>query len=384
MKKSTIVKLLCLIVACLVIVPMAIACGDDSTDNSTPAQGSTPAPESNPSQGSTPDTPASTPDTPSSTPDTPASTPVVEETVIITYDTMGGDFENIDDYEHKIPKGSRYSGHPTPVWEGYVFVAWYTDEACTTPMKGVTKYETDTTLYAKWRQMFKCTDGSYDHNFGQYEQGDAADCTKAGTLVRYCTYCQGTDTIEGDPPKGHNFTSWTDGFLSRKRTCQRAGCGEVESIEFENVTLDLLGNNPIAQTSVSGGYYAYANPVPFLYNKVWDEEQASTFASNGQGDLVLTVRLAEADQFDRIYLKGRGGGNVNIYVQYEGDANFSLVGMAAFLSDAENSKPLEEKNIPYVDVDTTRNVVAVKFEQLAPPNGTSLWEEFAFVKVVTE
>ena len=384
MNKSTIVRFLFLVVACLVIIPMVIACGDDTTDNSTPTTESTPS--SVPStENSVPSTENSQPSTENSQPSTEDSTPAAgDNKITIFYDPGQGGFADLNDYEHKIDKGSRYQGHPTPEWEGYVFEGWFTDEACKTPVKTATKYETDVTLYAKWRAMFKCTDGTYDHNFGQYEPYTDPDCTKPGTKVRYCTYCQGTDIVEGDPAQGHNFTPWTDGFLSRKRTCQRPGCGEVESIQFENITLDTLGSNPQAQFSISGGYYSYANPVQYLYNKVWDEEQSTTLASNGQGDLIVTIRLVEATQIDRIYMKGRGGGGVEIHVQYEGDATFTNEGPVSFLSGAENSKPLEEKNIPYVEVDTTRNVVAVKIVQQAPPNGTSLWEEIAFVKVVTE
>ena len=393
MKANTLVKLLCAVVVSLLVIGMAVSCGGDNTLPSVPTTESTPSTDSSaPTVPSTPGTDNSTPDstvpsTPESTvPSTPESTvPSTPQSVTIEYDPGQGYFENMDDYEHTIPYGSRYNGHPTPLYEGYVFDGWFTDEACTVPMKTATKYEANTTLYAKWRQMFKCIDGSYDHNFGQYEDGQPATCTTPGTKVRYCSYCQGTDTVEGDPPLNHQFKGWTEGFLRKERTCTRPGCGETEFIAYENVTLQLMGSGGLKQLTIDGTWYNSGTGDADLFNGKWDEPGGSGFASNGQSEVLsVTVQLAAPATMDRIYLKGRGIGSVAIQVLYEGDSDYTAVGNSAFLGDAENSKPLEEKVIPYAEVDSARNIVSVKFVQQNPPQGTSTWEEFAFVRVVEE
>lgn len=389
MNKSTIVKLLFLVVACLVIIPMVIACGGNTTDGSTPTTESTPSSvpsteNSVPStENSQPSTENSQPSTENSQPSTEESTPSNPATIIIMYDPGQGDFENVNDFEHEVPYNDRYTKHPTPKRDGYMFEYWCTDEACTIPVKSITKYTADTVLYAKWKTSFKCTDGSYDHNFTQYVDGNPATCTTPATKVQYCTYCQGENITESGEPLGHQWGAFEEAFMRKERACGRAGCGEKEIVEYSNVTLELLGKNYAQNITVDGP--VFTNPATLLFNGTWDEDWKSSFAASSSTTVSVTARLETYSTFDRIYFSGIGGSQVSIFVQYEGESDFSFLGITSFLSEGNaGGLPVEDIVFPFVTVDNTKNVVAVKVVEENPKRGEAVWKEIAFVKVVDE
>lgn len=68
----------------------------------------------------------------------------------ITFVTNGG--KAIDPI--KVEDGERAGNLPTPKKEGYKFLGWYIDEACTTVWKNSTKLSDDVTLYAKWKELY--------------------------------------------------------------------------------------------------------------------------------------------------------------------------------------------------------------------------------------
>lgn len=54
----------------------------------------------------------------------------------------------------KVADNSRLSTVANPEREGYAFVAWYTDAACTQAFSFATKITADTTLYARWATQY--------------------------------------------------------------------------------------------------------------------------------------------------------------------------------------------------------------------------------------
>ena len=67
-------------------------------------------------------------------------------TVTFAYNYDGGDVY----YSQTINSGRRVTEPADPVRDGYAFMGWYTDAACTTVYNFNTFVTTDTTLYAKW------------------------------------------------------------------------------------------------------------------------------------------------------------------------------------------------------------------------------------------
>ena len=260
------------------------------------------------------------------------------------------------------------------------FLGWYKDAMFTQPVSASDKYEVDTVLYAKWTEMSACKDGSFNHQWGFWEDDAMPTCTKAGTQVQFCDKCGAKNTKEGDPALGHNWRPWTEGFLRRERVCAKAGCGVEQYQEFENITLSTLGNTPASQVKLQMGAGWGADRAACVVNGTWDEANSGTFCGNAC-EVKVTITLLTPAMMDRVYVKGHGGASgFNIYVQYEGDSDYTLVGSGSFLSDAANSDK-DNRVIPYAAIDNTRNVVSVQVIMPTSSQGYDYWDEIAFVKI---
>ncbi|MBO5261662.1 MAG: InlB B-repeat-containing protein [Clostridia bacterium] len=457
MKKATFIKLLCLAIACLMLVPMIVACGeqkpdgansntDGSTNSSTSGSSNTDNGEKITVQfrgngkgadfegstsveinkggkldvtqmpsvyrdgyefdywaydtkgdnqwnegdvfnqttilyaiwtstGSTPGTGSSTPDTGSSTdPIDPPDNPPSTTNVTVEFNTGTGYFTDATLYEATVKVGGRLGSFPTPVHDNaaMLFSGWYKDSACTIPASLSDKYEADTMLYAYWIEQAECTDGSYNHLYSGWDVDQKADCVKPGTYARYCDYCNDKQIKVGDPALGHQFGQWQEAFMARQRTCQRLGCGEIEIENFKNVTVSVLGSKPAEQITGSTTNF-YVVPFTNLINNRWDEGHGEFVGPKGNGTAYVQFNLLEPTTLDRIYFKGEGVTSINVYVQYEGEDDFTLVGICGGCSDKEDT--------PFVEPDSSKNILSIKFVEDNPPNGTSKWQEVAFVKV---
>ena len=102
----------------------------------------------------------------------------------------------------------------------------------------------------------------------------------------------------------------------------------------------------------------------------------------GNGDEIkIEITLFTPMSFDRIYVKGRGSATFNVYVKYQGESEFSLLGAGAFLGAEENTKDPAERKIPFVEVDGNKVVEKVQIVMPTPSNGGDYWEECGFFKL---
>lgn len=368
MKKNSLLKVLCLVLVCLMLVPMAIACSkgkkDGADDTNTSTDGGNNGGNNGGSNGGT----------------------VNNGKVTIEYDPGLGMLQD-HEWEVEIDAGSRHSSHPTPTHSNpaMVFEGWYFDEACTEAVKTAHKYNANTVLYAKWTQMFQCADGSYNHAWGAYYTDSDPTCTKPAITARDCTICGNTHKSEdaaNNPALGHDFGKAVEAGFANMKECRRTGCGERVYTDFTNITSQALGNDPastVQLTEGSGTIYG-EDRVSCIVNGAWDEQNAGTFAGKG-GQIVVTITLNTPSQMDRIYMKGRGASSFDILVQYQGDSEFVRVGGGSFLSDTENSKDEDERKIPFVEVDNSKIVEKVQVRMPTPSNGGDYWEEIGFFRL---
>ena len=163
--------------------------------------------------------------------------------------------------------------------------------------------------------------------------------------------------------------------MSKERTCSRGGCGEKEIVNYENITVSALGSAPGSQ--IEGNKETFYD-VPFtnLINNRWDEGFGEFIGPRGGKMSYVQFNLIEAMVLDRIYFKGEGVTSINVFVQYEGESDFTLVGICGGSPDKEST--------PFVEPDSSKKILSVKFVEDNPPNGTSKWQEVAFVKVAEE
>ena len=364
MKKNTLVKILCLVLVCLMIVPFVVACGggNDNTDTGNNNGGN----NNNNNNGG----------------DSTGNT----NTVTISYDPGQGLLED-DEWEVTVNKGDRFTNHPTPTHakENMMFDGWYTDDKCTEPVKMAQKYTEDVTLYAKWTQVNQCVDGSYEHPWGAYYIIEDATCTTPAIQGRDCPNCGSVLRSEdiSQPALGHDFGKPTEAGFANVVECRRTGGGEKVYTDFVDITGTVLGNSPANQVQLTEGSGTIFGEerVSCIVNGNWDEQNGSCFCGKG-GQIVVTITLFTPSSFDRIYMKGRGqGASFDILVQYQGDSEFVRVGGGAFLSDEENTKPEEERKIPFAEVDNTKVVEKVQIKMPTPSNGSDFWEEIGFFKL---
>ena len=302
--------------------------------------------------------------------------PVDDNKITVEFDTGIG---YMDDgiYEVEIDKGGRLSSLPTPLSEdpSYVFSGWYKESTFTNKVSISNKYDGDTVIYARWEKKTLCTDGTYNHNFDIWDVESLASCTKPATMVRVCLDCGEREIKEGDPAIGHNFGLWEDAFMAKQRRCTRLGCGELEIVQYKDVTLEVLGSKFAEQ--IEGNSDAFYN-VPFtnLVNGKWDEGSGHFVGPKGVGAAYVIFNLIEPSKLDRIYFKGQGLTGINVLVQYEGDDDYTLVGVCSSADEKEKT--------PYVSPDPDKKIISIKFLEENPPNGTTMWQEVALVRVAEE
>ena len=302
--------------------------------------------------------------------------PSGKDTVTVEFNTGMGYFEDEALYEVEVEKGGRLNGLPTPLHENpaMLFDGWYKDAAFTVLVSRSDKYDANTTLYACWIERMICTDGTYDHLYSSWDTDTMPTCTKPGTVARYCNFCNAKEVRSGDPAKGHQFSSWAETFMARERTCTRLGCGEKEIESFDDVTMQVLGSVPTRQ--IEGSISAFFGvPLTNLVNGKWNDnsDNGGVLAPNGSGTAHVIFNFVEATALDRIYFKGDGTVNMNIYVQYEGEEDFTFIGLCGGTSEKENT--------PFKTPDPTKKIVKVKLQEEDPRRGESLWQEVAFVKI---
>ena len=339
--------------------------------------------------------------------------PAVPETVFVSYDTGTYGYFDIEEYyENEIEIGGKIQKHPTPLSlnDDYYFVGWYLDEELTVKITPTYEFNMDTTLYAKWNNGALCVTGDeheyghweteievgceqdellvricYNCGFAQRKAGKAGtghsygawstdtevSCTTDGTQIRACTGCGKIEKRLIESAYGHIFGEWSDDGFFVVSSCQR-GCGEVKSKEVENHTLGLIDEGDI---EMSGKFYG---DLGSIIDGSWDN--SNPVAPAQSNDYTVTVTLKEATQLDRFYAKGVGTGlSFYVYVKYEGDYEYTLMGMLSFLTVEENKKA--ERVIPYITLDEEKKVEAIKILIPTITSPTEYLEEIALAKI---
>ena len=74
------------------------------------------------------------------------------QALTVTFDLNG----HGDSFTQEVVSGAKASAPSTPVSAGYVFVGWYSDQACTTEYNFNTTITSAKTIYAKWEESNNC------------------------------------------------------------------------------------------------------------------------------------------------------------------------------------------------------------------------------------
>ncbi len=268
---------------------------------------------------------------------------VLTDKVTITYNAGIGTTSGKQSVE--INKGTIYPYHPTPTCddESKLFNGWFLDQAFNNPAEKYTIYTKDTTLYAKYLTITPCLDGTYDHAWGAWTTTLEGSCTSIELLSRTCTECSAKISSYGNRNISKH-TGLNEPYVEDFKTKIKCySCDAImESKEFENVTLATL-----KEISLNGDVYGPQN-LEYMTNGVWDEESTHCIAPKGTGDVTVEITLDGAHTIDYIYVKGNGSASFTVFVKYENETDYTLLGDGSFLSSEENASA--DRQIPFVDV----------------------------------
>ena len=118
------------------------------------------------------------------------------ETWTVVFNPNGGEFEDADDAEREVEKGTAVGELPVPVRTGYSFGGWWTAKTKGTKITASTKITKNATYYARW-------------TIRKYKVSAAVNSKAMGAVSGAGTKAYNTKvTLKAAPKKGHVFVRW--------------------------------------------------------------------------------------------------------------------------------------------------------------------------------
>lgn len=286
-----------------------------------------------------------------------------ENTVSVEFDPNGGEIAESDAVKF-VQKGDNIGNLPTPTREGYIFDCWTLEDGITVARK-TTVVKANTVLVAKWKMIVYCNDGTENHQFLPWQQISQESCETAERKSRVCEICGHEEYNEGAAPKGHDWSNWSEEYMKRSRTCYE--CNKQDFQDFKNVTVEALG--PGVYPTMDGDAWG-KDKVSNMVNGTFEPGNEGTIAGKGTGALTCTLNLTNPTAVDMIYVKGRGSASIEVTVTYE-DGSTKMLGIGSF-GDEPAKFDVEGKVI-------TKVVVYMP----NPSNGTDYWQEITLAKDIS-
>ena len=389
MKKSTLTKIICLAVLCLMVLPLVIACGGEKFTIYFDANGGTVEEEERVVKEGEMIGKLPTPkrdgfkfagwfdeedinfEEKISQRDFVMFDMVLvanwekdENTVSVEFDPAGGELSDSDAIKY-VQKGDNVGKLPTPTRDGYTFNCWTLEDG-TTVVRQTTVIKANTVCVARWDKIVYCNDGTENHSWSIWQEVSQATCETAQRDSRVCSICGHTEYKDGAPAAGHDWSNWSEEYMKRSRTCYE--CQKTDYQDFKNVTVDALG--PGVYPTFDGDAWG-KDKVSNLINGTFEPGNEGTIAGKGTGALTCTLDLTNPTAVDMIYVKGRGSASIEVTVTYE-DGTEKMLGIGSF-GDEPAKFEVEGKVI---------TKVVVKMPN--PSNGTDYWQEVTLAKDVSE
>ncbi|MBQ4509879.1 MAG: InlB B-repeat-containing protein, partial [Clostridia bacterium] len=324
MKKSTLTKIICLAVLCLMVLPLVIACGGKKYTIYFDANGGTVEEEERVVKEGEMIGKLPTPkrdgfkfagwfdeedinfEEKISQRDFVMFDMVLvanwekdENTVSVEFDPAGGEISDSDAIKY-VQKGDNVGKLPTPTRDGYTFNCWTLEDG-TTVVRQTTVIKANTVCVARWDKIVYCNDGTENHSWSIWQEVSQATCETAQRDSRVCSICGHTEYKDGAPAAGHDWSNWSEEYMKRSRTCYE--CQKTDYQDFKNVTVDALG--PGVYPTFDGDAWG-KDKVSNLINGTFEPGNEGTIAGKGTGALTCTLDLTNPTAVDMIYVKGRG------------------------------------------------------------------------------
>ena len=385
MKKSTLTKLLCLVILCIMVLPLVMACGTKYTiyfdaNGGELKEGEeerrvksgemigalpTPSKEGYKFMGWYEEEDTNQEDRIKKTTMVAFNMVLVakweinDNVVSVEFDANGGDLAKDVVY---IDKGTNLGDrlvNPTRS-DGATFVGWF--DAKGNKVSKTTKFSTSVVVTAKWIEPVICTgSGTFTHRWTPWDyEAATATCTQDGKAIRFCQDCGHREETIGEEKLGHDYaTGWTYGQMQQSRLCDR--CNREEIVSYTNLS------TKIKDTVITGSVYGPEN-VNCLYNNNWTETFGTTFAGKG-GAVTLDVTFKEATEVDCVFIKGAGSNGYVLSVLYAGETDYTVITETGAFGDVA----------PKYDINGT--ITNVRIHMANSGDGGSYWQELAFADI---
>ena len=285
---------------------------------------------------------------------------VTVEFAVSSGETLNGDVLYVD-----IVKGQRINSAlqtlPTASKDDYIFKGWKDASGITVTV--TTKVEGDLVLYPVWERIVYCLDGTENHVWNAWQEATEATCTEDAKSSRVCGVCGHIEYNVTEPATGHKFGQWatsiTENGIVRSRVCVE--CDEKEADPLTNIAYDSF-KTPVIDGDCWGGDKG-AN----LFDGNYADKP---IAAKGTGALTVTIEAKEATYVDIIAVTGFGSAAYNVIVTYE-DGTQKDLGVGAFGSGDSATKAFN----------VGKAVTKIVVTQPSPSNGTDYWSEISILVV---
>ena len=273
--------------------------------------------------------------------------------------TFSADNGTVDEQERIVAYNDEIGNLPIPTREGYIFLGWYSNGELYDKTTIILK---DTTLLAIWLYIEPCVDGTNNHAWSPWQEISQATCETPQQNSRTCATCGLTEYKEGKPALGHDWSNWSDEYMSRSRTCYE--CGKAERINYKNVTIGALGAG--VYPKIDGEAWGKDKALN-LINGMFEPGNEGTIAGTGIGAVIVTLELTTPISIDMIYVKGRGSASIEVTVTYE-DGSEKMIGMGAF------------GNEPAIFAVEGKVITKVVVKMPNPSVGADYWQEITLAQ----
>lgn len=290
---------------------------------------------------------------------------VMVEFTVGTDEELSGDIAYVE-----VVQGQRINtvikSLPTATRPDYKFKGWK-DSATGTTVTVTTKVEGDMVLVPIWERVIYCLDNTENHAWNAWQEATEATCTMPAQSSRVCGVCGHTEYNVTQEALGHKFGQWatsiTENGIVRSRVCVE--CDEKEADPLTNIAYDSF------KTPIVDGDCWNSGGVANLFDGDYEMDNKKSVAGKGTGAVVFTVEAKEAVYVDLFAVTGYGGSAYTV-TAYLDDGTTKELGVGSFGSSIDSATKSFN-----VGATVTKFVATME----SPSQGSDFWIEISILVV---
>ena len=246
---------------------------------------------------------------------------------------------------------------PYATRDGYKFKGWKDQNNTTVTL--TTKVDKDMVLTPMWEQVIFCLDGTENHAWNAWQEYSEATCTLPAQNSRTCGICGHVEYNVTQEATGHIYSDWAtvvnENGANRARSC--ASCGYAQTEKLQNIAFENF-KTPV----IDGSGWGLAKGANLINGNYTDRD----IAGDGKGAITVTIEAKQATYVDIFAVTGQGSGSYVVTVYYANGTSKDI-GVGSFGSGDTATKAFT------IEDSVTKFVVYME----SPSNGTDYWSELS-------